>query len=57
MRTPSGKVGNFVAVRLQIYFSIYAKNYQTAMLFDKVISKIKRCDFCLTMYVATDTLL
>jgi len=37
----SGKVGNVVALLLQIYFSnLHVKNYQNTMWFDKVIAKI-----------------
>jgi len=37
-----GEVGNYVAILLQY---LCAKNYQNTMLFDKVIAKIKGCNF------------
>ena len=37
--------GNYVAVLLQIYFSICGKNYQNTMRFEKFIAKIEGCNF------------
>jgi len=45
VRTAIQKVGNFVAVLLQISSSISAKNYQNKMWFDKIIAKIKGAIF------------